>query len=90
MQIPPGLSINKETNDFFVHRGGSMNIEVAVLHDGVGEFVVWDGRENCAYCLEMKDVETAKDVLRELEMAASVLRARIDIVHAKLQGHHAV
>jgi len=58
-----------------------MNIEVAVLHDSVGEFIVWAGRDNCAYCLEMRDVETARDVLLELETAASVLRARIDIAN---------
>jgi hypothetical protein len=62
-----------------------MNIEVAVLHDSVGEFIVWAGRDNCAYCLEMRDVETARDVLRELETAASVLRARIDIANAGIE-----
>ena len=61
-----------------------MNIEVAVLHDSVGEFIVWAGRDNCAYCLEMKDVETARDVLRELETAAGVLRARIDIANSPI------
>jgi hypothetical protein len=61
-----------------------MNIEVAVLHDSVGEFIVWAERDACAYCLEMKDVETARDVLRELETAAGVLRARIDIANSPI------
>ena len=55
-----------------------MTIEVAGLHDNVGEFIVWAGRDNCAYCLEIHDVETARDVMHELEAAALVLRARIE------------